>query len=140
MSTTNAVSVEVARDLDALSDVMQLVETFFTTTTADPNIRYSVELALEELFTNIVKYNSFGKSDIRIDLAISERDVVVTVTDFDAPRWDPLTEAPGVDTFQPLARRSPGGLGIYLVKKMMDRIEYSHEDRTGTITLHKRMN
>ena len=33
----------------------------------------------------------------------------------------------------------PGGLGLHLVKKMMDRVEYIHENRTGTINLYKRL-
>jgi serine/threonine-protein kinase RsbW len=135
-----AFSAEVARDLNALPEVMQLVETFFATTAADPKVRFPVELALEEVFTNMVKYNSVGKGRIKIDLGIHDENLIITLTDFDAPRWDPVSEAPEVDIHQPLEKRSAGGLGIHLVKKMMDRIEYSHRNRTGTITLHKRMN
>ena len=132
-------SAEVARDIAALPEVMQLVDAFFATTAADPTVRFPIELALEEVFMNVVKYNSVGKGRIRIDLGIDAQDVVVSVTDFDAPRFDPVKDAPEVDTAAPLDRRDPGGLGIHLVKKMMDRIEYSHRNRTGTITLHKRM-
>ena len=128
------------RRIDALQDVMKLVETFFVKMSADPTARYAVELALEEIFTNMVKYNTLGKSDIRVDLAIRDHDLVVTLTDFDTPRFDPVAEAPEVDVSRPLDERREGGLGIHLVKRMMDRIEYSHQNRTGTITLRKRLN
>ncbi len=134
------VSAEVARDIEALPDVMRLVETFFSATDANPSVRYPVELALEEIFTNLVKYNAVGKGRIKIDLDLRNDDVIVTVTDFDAPRFDPVADAPQATVDGPLQTRSVGGLGIHLVKKMMDRIEYSHQNRTGTITLHKRMN
>ena len=119
---------------------MRLVDTFFAATATDPKVRYPVELALEEIFTNVVKYNSAGKGDIRVDLGIRDHELVITVTDFDAPRFDLTSDAPPVDVDSPLAERTSGGLGIHLVKQMMDRIEYSHADRTGTITLHKRLN
>jgi serine/threonine-protein kinase RsbW len=134
------VSAEVARDIEALPDVMRLVETFFSESRADPNVRFPVELALEEIFTNVVKYNAVGKGRIKIDLDLRNDDVIVTVTDFDAPRFDPVADAPQAKVDGPLRTRTEGGLGIHLVKKMMDRIEYSHHNRTGTITLHKRMN
>lgn len=134
------VSAEVARNIEALSDVMRLVETFFSETNASPNVRFPVELALEEIFTNVVKYNAAGRGRIKIDLDLRNDDVIVTVTDFDAPRFDPVADAPQAMVDGPLQTRTEGGLGIHLVKKMMDRIEYSHQNRTGTITLHKRMN
>jgi anti-sigma regulatory factor (Ser/Thr protein kinase) len=135
-----ALSAEVARDLESLSEVMQLVETFFATAKLDPKVRFPVELALEEVFTNVVRHNSRGKGRIGIALAIRGDEMVITVTDFDAPRFDPIGDAPTVDIDAPLEEREAGGLGIHLVRKMMDRIEYSHQNRTGTITLHKRVN
>jgi sigma-B regulation protein RsbU (phosphoserine phosphatase) len=130
----SARAIDVERDLNNLPEVMSLASGL------DPNVRFPVELALEEIFTNIVKHNREGKGEIRIELAIVDDDVVVTMTDFDAPRFDPVAEAPEVDIHQPLEMRKEGGLGVHLVKKMMDRIEYSHHNRTSTITLHKRMN
>ena len=68
-----------------------------------------------------------------------DREIITTITDFDAPHFDPVAEAPDVDVDRPLADRTEGGLGIHLVKRMMDSIEYSHRNRTGTITLRKRL-
>lgn len=135
-----SMSATVPRTLEALSDITLLVDRFYAATSADQKTRYSVELALEEIFTNMVRHNSAGRSDIRIELGIRNGEVVITVTDFDAPAFDPIGDAPYVDVNQPLEQRTAGGLGIHLVKKMMDRIEYSHHDRTATVTLHKRVN
>ena len=133
-------NASVPRQIGSLSEVMELVERFFAATSTNPEVRFPVELALEEIFTNMVKYNASGKGDIRIDLGVRDGDLVVTVTDFDTPRFDPVADSPEVDIDQPLEERRVGGLGIHLVKRMMDRIEYSHRNRTGTITLHKRLN
>jgi anti-sigma regulatory factor (Ser/Thr protein kinase) len=133
------VTGHIDRDVAALPDVMRLVDSFFASSAGNPQARFAVELALEEIFTNMVKYNAAGAGRINIELASRDGSVVVTVTDPDAHRFDPFTEAAQVDVDQPLDQRTPGGLGIHLVKKMMDRIEYSHAGRTATITLHKRM-
>ena len=66
-------------------------------------------------------------------------EIVATVTDFDAPRFDPTTDAPPPGIERQLEQRMPGGLGIHLVRKMIDEIEYSHQNRTATVTLHKRV-
>lgn len=136
----NAASAEVARDLQSLPDLMRLVDDFFATTSANPEVRMPVELAIEEIFTNMVRHNASGSGPIRLDLRIGGDDLVIRITDFDAPRFDPVVDAPPPDVDSPLERRRIGGLGIHLVKKMMDGIEYSHRNRTGTVTLHKRMN
>ena len=133
------VSGSITRDVASLPRVMQLVDDFFSTHDGAEKARYAVELALEEIFTNIVKYNASGAGEITIQLDSRDPDIVITVTDPDAPRFDPFTEAPRVDAGQPLGERVPGGLGIHLVRKMMDGIEYSHANRTATITLRKRM-
>lgn len=135
-----SLSAEVARDLESLTQVMQLVETFFLTANVDLKLRFPVELALEEIFTNVVRHNSSGKGLIGITLGLHDDEMIITVTDFDAPRFDPVADSPVVDVEAPLDGRTAGGLGIHLVKKIMDRIEYSHRNRTGTITLHKRVN
>ncbi len=134
-----SVSAEFPRTLEALPQVTRLVETFFVGMDVDPKVRFPVDLALEEVFTNVVRHNSAGRGPIRIDLGIRDQDIIITVTDFDAPRFDPVADAPEANVDGPLQTRTAGGLGIHLVKKMMDRIEYSHRERTGTITLHKRM-
>ena len=136
----NALTAEVARELESLPQVMQLVETFFLTANVDSKVRFPVELALEEVFTNVVRHNSGGKGLIGITLGLANDEMIITVTDFDAPRFDPVKDSPAANVDAPLADRTPGGLGIHLVRKIIDRIEYSHHNRTGTITLHKRVN
>lgn len=136
----STVTANVPREVNALRDVMLLVDEFFEGAPADGPARFAIELALEEIFINVVKYNAAGQGPIAIALDRLDGEVVVTITDSDAPRFDPVADAPQADVTGALADREPGGLGIHLVKKLMDRIEYSHQHRTGTIRLHKRTN
>lgn len=136
--TGGPLALVVPREIAALAEITDLVERFYQAHSAAAGTRYPIELALEEIFTNMVRHNASGKSDIRIELADSDGEVVARVTDFDAPRFDPLTEGPPPGIERQLAQRVPGGLGIHLVRQMMDHIEYSHQNRTATVTLRKR--
>ena len=126
------------RDVDALGEVFALVEAFFSREALAASLRFPVDLAVEEIFTNFVKYNAGAPSDIGVSLRRERDEIVVSVTDFEAAPFDP-TSIPSPDVSAPLAERSPGGLGIHLVKNVMDRVEYEHGERRSTVTLYKRV-
>ena len=98
----------------------------------------TVDFVLEELFTNIVKYGQESDAPVTIDIRRIAAGVEVTITDTDAEPFDP-TSTPQVDVNAPLEKRKPGGLGIHLVRKMVDAIHYrySAEERTSRITFRK---
>ena len=72
---------------------------------------------------------------IGIDIRRHGAGVRVTLSDPDAEYYDPQS-APQPDIRAPLERREPGGLGLHLVRKLVDTLEYrySHEQRAGRIT------
>ena len=51
--------------------------------------------------------------------------------------FDPLTEAPVADMTAPVEDRQVGGLGMFMVKKMMDNVEYVHENGRNILTISK---
>ena len=104
----------------------------------DPESAYDLDLIAEELFTNMVKYGRGGKADIAMALGWNPPTFTMKLTDFDVDRFDP-TSAPDVDTSVPLQDRHAGGLGIHLVRRMADDIQYRHENRDSTITITKRL-
>jgi len=132
------VSARFARDAEQLGDVIGFVTPFLDKIGASPEARYAIELAVEELFTNFVRHNAAGTEEIEIRLQRTGEDVSIALTDFDTPRFDLNIAAPDPGVDRPLDEREPGGLGLFLIKKMMDRVEYRHDGRAGTVTLHKR--
>ena len=126
------------RNTASLGDIFGLVDGFITVNHLGESSRYLLEFVLEELFTNMVKYNPEGRGRISVALALQGSELMILLSDPDCPRFDIRSDAPRVDPFQPLDSRTPGGLGIHLVKKMVDRIEYEHQDRVGTIRLFKK--
>ncbi|HEY8131671.1 MAG TPA: ATP-binding protein, partial [Thermoanaerobaculia bacterium] len=135
----NELSAIFRRDINELAKVFDLVGRFFAATSVDDAVRYPVELAAEEIFTNLVRHNASGGPKIEVRLRLEDDELSLSVTDFDAPRFDIEHDAPATDVGQPLEKRKPGGLGVFLVKTMMDRVEYRHENGNGTVTLYKRV-
>lgn len=131
-------SAKFRRDVGALEEVFELVEAFFSREALSPRFRYPVDLAVEEVFTNFVKYNADAQSDIGVSLRREEGELVVSVTDFESVPFD-LTKRVPPDIAAPLGQRTPGGLGIHLVQNVMDRVEYEHRNKESTVTLYKRL-
>jgi anti-sigma regulatory factor (Ser/Thr protein kinase) len=124
------------RDLSALDGIFELISEFIITNQIDEEIGFPINLAVEELFTNMVKYNPDNANDILMSLEKDENKLIVTLTDFDAEAFD-VTQAKEVDTNQALADRRIGGLGIHLTRKMVDDIKYEYVNRQSKITLIK---
>jgi len=99
-------------------------------------VMYPLQLAVEEFFTNMVKYNPEGTQDIMIGVEREGNAVHVTIVDEDVEPFD-VTRAGVTDTSLDLAERPVGGLGIYLSRALLDDIKYSYADRRSTIILIK---
>jgi serine/threonine-protein kinase RsbW len=124
------------RDLSELQTIVADTDAFFAAHRIDASIRTHVDLSIEELFVNMVKYNRGTERDIRLQLTPSEGGVEVSLTDYDVDPFDP-THPPAVDIDAPLEERVPNGLGLYLVSKMVDSIHYQYRDRQSRITFVK---
>lgn len=124
---------EFGRSLDELKNIVSFTEAFFAQGQIDDSVRYIVDLCVEELFVNMVTYDTETNSDILIEMNPAERGVEVIMTDFGVEKFDPR-DAAAVDVDAPLEQRTPGGLGLYLVLKMVSSIHYEYRDRTSRIT------
>ena len=121
------------RNFDELRNIVTMTETLFLEEGLQPELRHVVDLATEELFVNMVTYNTESLEDILIQMEPHERGVQVNLTDYNVERFDP-TAAGLVDIDAPLSERIPGGLGLYLVLKMVDSIHYEYRNRQSSIT------
>jgi len=99
-----------------------------------------VNLALDEIFTNIVSY---GFEDdnihlINIHLLIEGKELNIRVEDDGMP-FNPL-EVPEPDLNLPLEERKTGGLGIHFVRKMINELKYERRRGKNVLFLKKRFN
>lgn len=124
------------RNLDQLHEVFGFLDTFAEESKVDMSVSLPVRLAVEELFTNMVKYNKDSRADITLAINRTGDTLTIVLTDFDTEPFD-ITSTGEVDTTASLDDRTPGGLGIHLVKRMVDEIHYRYKDRVSQITLIK---
>jgi anti-sigma regulatory factor (Ser/Thr protein kinase) len=126
------------RDYEALEDLFSFTSDAFGEQGIDERLRPTVDFVLEELFTNVVKYGGNTGPAVRVELAPTPGGVEVTVIEDDAERFDP-TAGPAVDVTKPLEARGPGGLGLHLIRKLVDSIEYRYVEasRQGRTTFRK---
>jgi len=121
------------RSFDELKNIVTMTETHFNAEGLPADLRNVVDLATEELFVNMVTYNTESEEDILIQMTPHDHGVEVSLTDYDVERFDP-TSAGAVNVDAPLDERTPGGLGLYLVLKMVDSIHYEYRNRQSRIT------
>jgi len=121
------------RDFNELKNIVTMTESVFHEMGLQPGLRNVVDLATEELFVNMVTYNTESTEDILIEMVPHALGLEVRLTDYDVERFDP-TAAGSVNINAPLEERTPGGLGLYLVMKMVDSIHYEYRNRQSKIT------
>jgi len=99
---------------------------------------YKLRLAMEEILVNIINYSFQDKNqhEILIRINSSADNLTMEFID-DGIAFDPLTVPDPQDI--PLEQRKPGGVGIYLVKTMMDVFKYKRIDGNNILTVSKKI-
>ena len=103
-----------------------------------PELLYQIELVLEEIGTNIIKYGQDGEKETEIQITLTSDSKSLTMEIFDTGKaFDPFADAPPPDLESDVPDRPIGGLGVYLVRKLMDEATYRREDGMNKVTLVK---
>jgi len=132
------VSAAFRRSFDAIPEIFALTADTFAREGIDTRLLPSVDLALEELFTNMVKYSTTTTKPVRVEIVPLDDGVEVTLIDCGVEPFD-VTKSPDADITLPIEQRHPGGLGLHLIRRMLDSIEYEYtkESRQSRITFRK---
>ena len=132
---TAAVPAEAAQ----LAVLTQFLLDFWAEERLPPEHALSFELALEEIFVNVVTHGASQDKvpEVQVTLAIRDRDVSMTLED-DGPHFDPLARPPP-DVAAELSQRPVGGLGIFLVRKLMDAVSYERVAARNRLMMSKRV-
>lgn len=126
------------RSTMSLEDIFSFIGKCFSDWNIPSEARGPVDLAVEELFINCVKYNRNSSKDIVIELILRDGELAVSLIDFGGEAFS-LLDRPPVDIDAPIEKRKPGGLGIHLVKKLADRIEEEYANGKNRVTFIKRL-
>ena len=104
----------------------------------DRKIQFQIEMAVEEIFVNIAHYayeSGVGDATVLCEILDHPLRTVIQFMDHGTP-FDPL-EKEDADTSPEALEARKGGLGILLVKKMMDEVSYKYEGGKNILTIHK---
>jgi anti-sigma regulatory factor (Ser/Thr protein kinase) len=129
----------VAARATELAALTRFVASFWTEAKLPAAASYPFELALEEVFVNIVSYATDPARPGRVTVAFASAPdhVRMTISD-DSAAFDPLSLA-SPDTSGELEERRVGGLGIHLIRTMMDEVTYRHEANQNHLTMIKHL-
>ena len=121
---------------ESLHEVIDFVDGELQRSNCSSALRNDINLAVEEIFTNIANHAyQPANGNAVISIAVGE-ETTIRFEDTGKP-YNPL-EHPDPDLDKPLIERDVGGLGVFLVKKIMDKIEYMRIDNKNVLTVAKK--
>lgn len=101
----------------------------------DRDLAFSANLCLEELIANTIQHGLKGANNrfIHVRMSISNEWLEILLKD-DAPQYDPFKQAPKPNLDLDINERPVGGLGVHIVKKLMDDVQ-AYYDGTGNLII-----
>ncbi len=133
MSTRHFFKIET--DPGQLERIAAAVEEIGEQESWSPDLIFRVHLALEEMGLNIINYgHDDGVHEIEFTVASEAETITIEISDDGRP-FDPLNDAPVPDVSAALQDRPIGGLGVHLVRTMMDELRYRRVCGRNHITL-----
>jgi anti-sigma regulatory factor (Ser/Thr protein kinase) len=132
-------SVRFQAKFEFLDEIREFVGDIARTGGFGPKDVYNIQLATDEAASNIIEHAYEGVSDGVLDLSCGmESDAIkIILIDYGAP-YDPSV-VPVPDIKADLSERKIGGLGIFLMRKLMDEVHYEpRNDKSNVLTMIKR--
>lgn len=126
-------------DVQQISKLADFVDAIAEEASIDPSLAMSLNLALEEAVTNVVMYAypAGEEGDVDIVAELSDGTLLFTISDKGIP-FDP-TKKEDADITLGVEERQIGGLGIFLVRQLMDTVEYERKDGYNILTMKKKL-
>lgn len=134
-----SITIRISASVHEIERLNRLIRQFGELHELPSRALYSVNLALDEVVSNIVLYGYEDSNDdpIVVKMEIRGKDLMASVED-SGREFDPLS-LPTPDLSAPLEDRQIGGLGIHLMRSLMDGVEYRRADGKNVLTMRKRV-
>ncbi len=131
-------TLTVPATFDALATISDFVVAQAQASGMDEHAVWEVQLATDEAATNVVQHSyAHATGDIVVGAAVLDDVLEITLRDRGSP-FDPAN-VPPPDLDSPLEERRTGGLGIYLMRKLMDSVEFVVENGDNVLRMRKRI-
>jgi anti-sigma regulatory factor (Ser/Thr protein kinase) len=131
------ITFTLTNDLAELNDLCRYCEQFGPSIGLSEKVVFQTNLALDELFTNIVSYGFTDQKEhkITVNITLDGKTLCIGIEDDGIP-FDPVN-APEPDLACGMENAKVGGLGIHLIKNIMDEISYRRAKGKNILTLKK---
>jgi len=132
--------ITVEATLENLTTVQNFIESELKSCGCPLKALMQISVAVEEIYVNIAHYAynpNIGKATVRCTVEDEPLRATIRFLDNGVP-FDPLAK-PDADTTLPASERPIGGLGILMVKKTMDNVNYSYENGANILTIQKKI-
>ena len=137
-SADDAIDIPLANDLREIAGVAARIDEFCSARQVPPEAAYAVNLAIDELLTNTIGYG-YGDDEphrIAVIVRLEGEALVVAIVD-DGAAFDPTRAVPEPDIEAALGEPELGGLGLLLVNRTMDGVEYHRRAGCNIVILTK---
>jgi serine/threonine-protein kinase RsbW len=128
------INLSMRNNLKELAALIDKASAFLESQSLPGPALYKANLVMEEVLTNIVKYafEDASEHEITVLLAVNDIDLMIRFVD-DGRAFDPLAVPPPA-VKESLEESSEGGLGVYLVRKSVNSIEYYRDQSKNVLT------
>ena len=132
-------SIILVNDISEISKLNEFVEEIGNELSLAPDVVFNLNLVLEEAVVNVINY-AYPKDEhqsIYLSATLHDGSIVLILTDT-GKEFDP-TMAPDVDITLSADEREIGGLGIFLIRQIMNEVKYERIDGKNVLTLEKKL-
>jgi anti-sigma regulatory factor (Ser/Thr protein kinase) len=135
----NRLSLVLRNRLSELERMSEAVSAWCRDNAVSAVAEYQVNLALDEIVSNVILHGwkDNGEHQVCVSVSRLEDELSVEVED-DGMSFNPL-EVPAPEIDQPLEKRAVGGLGIHLVRQLMDGLQYQQRDGKNLFVMKKKL-
>ncbi len=127
---------QFTRSIQALDEIFDCIERELGGRGVSKKVAFNVKLAIEELFTNMVRHNKGGRDHITLHISMAENKIIAHLVDFDVEPFDHSLVEP-VNVHRSIEEIRPGGLGIHIVKNIVDELTYEYDDGNLKVAIVK---
>ena len=134
---TSKHSLTLPNDIETIPQLNEFIDTVAEEIGLDMSLTMSLNLAIEEAVVNVMEYAYPDGEQGNVDIEVIADDKWLTfiISDNGIP-FDPTTQE-DADTTLSAEERPIGGLGIFLVRQLMDTVSYEYKDGKNRLTLVK---
>lgn len=137
---TSKSRLRVTSDMNNLTAISDFISAFARESELNEDDTFALQMATDEACANVIEHAYGGQPDgtVSIECWIANDEVTLIIRDHGRP-FDPQT-VPRPDMAAPLSKRHEGALGLYLMEKLMDVVQFEFDPSKGNkLTMQKKV-